>query len=496
MKRIAIVGGGISGLSAAYSLEKQKRSGAELEYVLFERTTRVGGVLVTDHVDGCLIEAGPDSFITEKPWASALARELGLGDEIIGSNDVGRKTFIVVNNKLVELPEGLMFMVPTKILPTLKSPLFSVFTKLRMVREFFHPPHKFEGDESVAAMVERHFGAEMVDRLADPLLSGIYGGQCSGLSVRAVLPRFADMEAKHGSLTKAMLIARKRMSALSHDKTKPPLFSSMRQGMGQLVEAIVERLDPAAIRTGVDVASLQRLVSTRSGSDDGWEIVSSTGLRERFDAVIFSTPAHVMSKLLDRVHPKIAAELGGINYTSSITANLIYDRASLAGKDRGFGFLVPRSERRRMLACTFVHNKFPHRAPVDKAIVRAFLGGAWDEEVLAWSDEEILMTVKRELKGILGLTAEPREVRIYRWVRSMAQPAPGHLERVARIEELRKQLPGLALAGNAFHGIGVPDCVRMGTHAAEQVGIKDVRYQHSADGHEPGDRAIGSQQNL
>src|SRR5512146_2989185 len=208
MKRIAIIGGGISGLSAAYYLEKQKHAGAELEYVLVERAANLGGVLVTEHVDDCLVEAGPDSFITEKPWAATLARELGL--EIIGSNDADRKTFIIVNNQLIELPDGLMFMVPTKIVPALTSPLFSVSTKLRMMREFFHPPHKIVGDESVAAMVERHFGSEMVDRLADPLLSGIYGGECKNLSVRAVLPRFVEMEAKHGSLTRAMLEARRR----------------------------------------------------------------------------------------------------------------------------------------------------------------------------------------------------------------------------------------------------------------------------------------------
>jgi len=463
MKRIAIIGGGISGLSAAYSLEKQRRTGAELEYVLFERATRLGGVLVTEHVDDCLVEAGPDSFITEKPWAAALARDLGLGDQIIGSNDADRKTFIVVKNRLVELPDGLMFMVPTKIVPTLTSPLFSVSTKLRMAAEFFHPPHKILGDENVAAMVERHFGSEMVDRLADPLLSGIYGGECKDLSVRAVLPRFVEMEAKHGSLTRAMLAARKRMAALSHGKPKPPLFSSMKNGMAQLVDAIVATLDPAAIRAGTEISNVRR-------TGEGWELTTSTGSRQHFDAVILSAPAHVMSKLLSAAHVEIAAELGGINYSSSVTVTLIYDRASLAGKDRGFGFLVPRSERRRMLACTFVHNKFPHRAPAEKGILRAFLGGASDEEVLDWSDEQILTTVRRELGEILGLTAEPREVRIYRWRRSMAQPSPGHLDRVSRIEELRKQLPGLGLAGNAFHGIGVPDCVRTGTHAAEQVG--------------------------
>jgi oxygen-dependent protoporphyrinogen oxidase len=200
MKRVAIIGGGISGLSAAFALEERRRAGIELEYALYEASTRFGGVLVTDHVDGCVIEAGPDSFLTEKPWASELCGKLGLADQLIGSNDADRKTYILVHGKLIEIPDGLMFMVPTKLTPTVLSPLFSARTKLRMAREWFHPPHKANGDETVAAFVERHYGAEMVDRLADPLLSGVYGGEASQLSVRAVLPRFAEMETKHGSL--------------------------------------------------------------------------------------------------------------------------------------------------------------------------------------------------------------------------------------------------------------------------------------------------------
>jgi len=476
MKRIAIVGGGIAGLSAAYQLEKQHRAGADLEFVLFERAERLGGVLVTDHIDGCIVEAGPDSFITEKPWATALARELGLGDQIIGSNDSDRKTFIVIRDRLVELPDGLMFMVPTKILPTLLSPLFSLRTKLRMATEFMHPPHKIEGDESVAAMVQRHFGEEMVDRLADPLLSGIYGGECRDLSVRAVLPRFVEMEQKHGSLTRAMMAARKRMAEMSKGKPKPPLFSSMKDGMQQLVDALVATIDPRAIRTGVEIESVCRAgvepgLGCLEQSDRPWQVKKYDGTRESFDAVILAAPAHVMSRLLEMAHAELAFELGAIKYSSSITCNLIYDRKEVAGKDRGFGFLVPRSENRRMLACTFVHNKFPHRAPADKAIVRAFLGGAGDEAVMDWSDEQIVSAVQRDLREIAGITANPRTIRVYRWRSCMAQPSPGHLERIARIEVQRQRLSGLALAGNAFHGIGVPDCVRTGTQAAEQVGL-------------------------
>src|SRR5882724_3542016 len=227
-RRIAIIGGGISGLSAAFALEERRMRGMPVEYVLFEATSRLGGVLVTDRVQECLVEAGPDSFLTEKPWAIELCKKLGLADQLIGSNDSQRKTYVLVKGKLVAMPDGLMFMVPTKILPTVFSPLFSWRTKLRMAAEWFHPPQQVKSEETVAEFVGRHYGAEVVDLLADPLLSGVYGGEASQLSMRAVLPRFVDMEAKHGSLGRAMLSARGKMAAAAKGPL-PPLFTSLKE---------------------------------------------------------------------------------------------------------------------------------------------------------------------------------------------------------------------------------------------------------------------------
>jgi oxygen-dependent protoporphyrinogen oxidase len=389
-----------------------------------------------------------------------LCRALGLGDQLIGSNDADRKTYILAKGRLVEMPDGLMFMVPTKILPTGLSPLFSWKTKLRMTQELFHPPRAADHDESVAAFVERHYGSEMVDRLADPLLSGVYGGEAASLSVRAVLPRFAEMERTHGSLGRAMLAARKKMSA-GPRKPQPPLFTSLKNGMQHLAETAVSRLTPASLLTNAPVQAVQR----ETGS---W--VVSAGLQsDEFDAVIVALPAPAAADVLRLVSPELTSELAAIQYSSSITVGLGYDRDVRQTLPPGFGFLVPRSEGRKLLAATFVHNKFPHRAPDDRALLRCFFAGGNAENVWSLRDDQIIGLVRDELQQIVGLRAEPIFARVYKWKSAMAQYGVGHLDRLDRIERLRQQMPGLALAGNAYRGIGVPDCVRSGRDAAKQL---------------------------
>jgi protoporphyrinogen/coproporphyrinogen III oxidase len=460
MKRIAIIGGGISGLSAALVLEEARRAGSA-EYVLYESSPRLGGVLQTEKIQSCVVEAGPDSFLTEKPWAADLCRALGLGDQLIGSNDADRKTYILVRGRLIPMPDGLMFMVPTKILSTGLSPLFLWGTKLRIAREMLYPPHGIDADESVASMVERHYGSEMVDRLTDPLLSGVYGGEAASLSVRAVLPRFAEMERTHGSLGRAMLAARKKMRRSMTNKSAPPLFTSLRGGMQDLADKIVRRLKQNSFCTNTAVQSIQ----PQAG---GWKV--SAGMKsDNFDAVIIAVPTHTAAQLISASSPVLAAELAAIQYSSSITVGLGYDNGVRQSLPLGFGFLVPRSESKKLLAATFVHNKFPHRAPDDRALLRCFFAGSSAENVWALSDDAIVAIVRNELLQILGLRATPLFARVYRWRSAMAQYGVGHLERLDRIERLRQQLPGLALAGNGYRGIGVPDCVRSGQEAAKQV---------------------------
>jgi protoporphyrinogen/coproporphyrinogen III oxidase len=459
MIRVAIIGGGISGLAAAFSLEGPRRAG-QVEYVLYESSPRLGGVLRTEQIQGCLVEAGPDSFLTEKPWAVNLCRDIGLGDQLIGSNDADRKTYILVRGRLVPMPDGLIFMVPTKILPTGFSPLFSWNTKLRMVLELFDPPRAADGDESVAAFVGRHYGAEMVSRLADPLLSGVYGGESANLSVRAVLPRFAEMERAHGSLGRAMLAARRKMSRSGNSAT-PPLFTSLKNGMQQLVEVLVSKLNRASLLMNTPVQAIQP-------ETEGWKVTAGLN-SQNFDSVIVALPALAAAQILAICSPELSAELAAIGYSSSITVGLGYDREVRQSLPPGFGFLVPHTEGMRLLATTFVHNKFPYRAPEDRALLRCFFAGRNAENIWQFSDDAIVAVVRNELQTILGLRATPVFARVYKWKSAMAQYGLGHLDRLDRIAGLLRQLPGLALAGNGYRGIGVPDCIRSGRETAQQA---------------------------
>jgi len=480
--RVAVIGGGVAGLAAAYELELARAAGKAVEYRLFEARERLGGALASEIVNGAVLERGPDSFLTEKPATAVLCRELGIGDALTPSNDGARKTFIVVKNRLVALPDGLMFLVPTKLIPTALTRLFSLKTKIRMGLELLLPPRATGlADESVASLVKRHFGQETVDRLADPLLSGIFGGDAAQLSARTVLPKMVEMESEYGSLTRGMLAAHKRMKAAmavrpgtsrpANGKGDAPsrprgIFTSLRGGMQQLVDAVEARLEPSWVRRSTIVSGIER-------TEDGWRI-EADGDWERFDAVIVALPAWAAGALLGNVDAALGVELRGIPYSSSITVNLIYDESQLGRLPRGFGFLVPAVEGRTMLACTFVHRKFLGRTPTGKAVLRAFLGGARNEALLEATDAELVATVRRELSEILGedvvaRTTEPEHAQVTRWRRAMAQYAVGHQARRKEIEARVAQLPGLRLAGNAYDGIGVSDCIRLGRGAAKEL---------------------------
>jgi oxygen-dependent protoporphyrinogen oxidase len=459
MKRIAIIGGGIAGLSAAFFLEKARRAGADLQWALFEKSGRLGGVIQTERRDGFVIEAGPDSFLSAKLDGVRLCQELGIGDQLISSNDADRKTYILLKGRLVAIPQGLEFMVPTRVWPMATTPLFSFPTKLRMAAELFSSARKEAGDESVGDFVRRHFGQEMVARVAEPLLAGVYGGNAEHLSIRAVLPRFAEMEREHGSLVRATLKAKAQVKSKAPAGTKSQsLFTSLKNGMQQMVDALVAALPQTSIRLR------QQNLSLRPVNDD-WQI-ESAGINERFQAVLLATPAPSAAALLRQFHPALIEGLGKIEYTSSAVVALAYDEADLPP---GHGFLVPRSEGRKIMACTFVHKKFSYRVPEGMKLLRCFFSSSRIADLLQHSEEDLQQIARQELKEILGLNAEPLFARTFRWDRAMAQYETGHLDRVAEMEKIIAAMPGFHIIGNSFHGIGVPDCIKSARLAVEQI---------------------------
>src|SRR5271154_2439707 len=418
MPRVVIVGGGVSGLSAAYDLTR-----AGVETILFEKQARLGGVVETRSVENCTIDCGPDSFLSAKPEALTLIKELGLESDVIGSNDHQRVTYIQKHGKLVALPDGVMMIVPSKIMPMLKSPLLSWSTKIRMGLELMRRPGPGT-DRSVADFVVDHFGRETLDYLAEPPLSGVYGGDPAQLSVASVLPRFLEMEAKYGSLGRAVMAAK---------RTGPSggsLFRSLKGGMSSMIEALSKGLH---IRHET-VESIEKGFRVRAGGE--WI---------EADHVILACPAWSASALVQKLDGELAKKLNEIPYSSSLTLSLIYKASEFDGQRAGFGFLVPKRERKRLAACTFVGAKFPFRVPDDRMVLRCFFGGIGDEAILKESDESLVEIAREELRRILKLTAAPVSHTISRWPRSMAQYTVGHASRVKEIRERAGRAGGLYL---------------------------------------------------
>lgn len=457
--RAIIVGGGISGLSAAYEFAK-----AGQPAILLETRSRLGGVIETERVEGCVLEGGPDSFLAAKPAGLELIREVGLGAEIIGSNDSSRVTYLVRDGRLVPMPDGLMMMVPTKILPMVASSLLGWGTKVRMGLEFFRrPPAQAMPDRTVADFITDHYGRETVDYLAEPLLSGVYGGSVDRLSVNSVLSRFVDLERKYGSLTRGVLHARRLAAAQRKGagKGSPALFQTLKGGLAQLTGELESR-----IRGKIDIrqATAEGVEATPQGF-----LVRAGGESLSAPSVILATPAWAAGALLRGVDSRLASLLEGIEYSSSATLAIGFRRSDCGRIPPGFGILIPARERKLLVACTFIGAKFPYRVPDEIVVIRCFVGGAGQEAVLDLDDREMLRRVQAEIQGLLGWTAQPLFTRVVRWHRAMAQYTVGHEARLGEIRERLAGLPGLHLAGNAYEGIGVPDCIRTGRHAATKI---------------------------
>jgi oxygen-dependent protoporphyrinogen oxidase len=454
---VLIVGGGLSGLSTAYYLSK-----VGIRSVIVEKSGRLGGLIKTDQLDGCQLEAGPDSYIATKPQISDLASELdGLSAKIIGSNDKARRVFVIRNGQLVAMPKGMAMMVPGEWPPVLRSSLLNVPTKLRLLWETRTSPHTREEDFSVGDLVRDHFGTEMLEYITEPLLCGVYGGDASELSARSVLPRFVGYEQKFGSLIKGV-------RATAGEKPEGSLFRSFQGGMQTLTDALVKA-------TAKSVHVVHSEATRIDQSEKGWR-VRFAGESMSCSHLVAASSAHVTANLLDHSAPRVANELAAIPYSSAIVAMLVFDAPALGHSLNGFGFLVPRRERRTIAAATWVNTKFPSRIRPGLAALRAFVVGEQASQLIAGGvDKEALaQLVLQDFRRLMGIAAVPLFSTVYFWPKSMPQYVVGHAARINRLQAESDQLPGLHLAGNVFDGVGMPDCIRRAKEVAKHISDHSV----------------------
>jgi oxygen-dependent protoporphyrinogen oxidase len=496
-RRVAIIGGGISGLAAAHRLRELDPAA---EITLFEASDRLGGVLQTDRSrDGWLIERSADMFTTREPWALDLCRRIGIADELIETDRRFRRAYVVRRGRLVPVPEGFTLMSPARIWPIIKTPLLSPLGKLRLAWEYFVAAKKDNADESLESFVVRRFGREAFDRLVQPLIGGIYTADPAKLSIQATLPQFVEMERKFGSLIRGMRAKgsgfRGQRSEVRGQRSEggeasggrePPeepgtgsqgpgagdhgsgarygMFLAPRGGMQRIVEAIAARLPPEVVRLNEQVDRVRP-----AGPGSGWALNVRGASEIPFDDLILAAPGSVSSRILTNVDSQLADLIGRIEYASCSVAIVGIRREQLARPIRGFGIVVPAIERRQIIAGSLASMKFPGRAPEGKLLLRVFVGGALQPELAALPDGDIRRIVLRDLEELLGLSGEPELFEVARWRSMMPQYHVGHLDLVRQIEERAASIPNFALAGNAYRGVGVPFCIRSGEQAAESV---------------------------
>jgi oxygen-dependent protoporphyrinogen oxidase len=454
---VAIIGGGISALACAVDLKEKG-----FDFTIFEKENSAGGKLVTEKIGDLVVEGGPDSYLPEKFWSVQLIRKIGLADDMLCSNDEFKGTFIYSGGRLHRLPEGVMLMVPTMIMPLATSSLISWPGKIRMGMELFVPRRKDHKDESLAEFVTRRLGRECLEKIAEPLVAGIHTSNPDSMSVLAIFPRFIDMERKYGSLIKGMINAMKRMPPPNPSGPSMTYFMSLKEGMRELAHRCVSYIGAQRVKTGTAVVSVVK-------KENGYRLAFGDGATADFDAVVLATPSYITKDILNTVDKELCDRLSAIEWSSSATISLAFRKEDIRKPLRGFGFIVPRIEKRRVNACTWSSIKWSHRAPEETMLIRCFVGGGHHEELVSLNDDELLGVVLEELREIVDITAKPVFFKVYRWFRGMPKYTVGHLGRIAVIDEKLKAHRGLYLIGCSYRGIGIGDCVKSGFDAAAAI---------------------------
>ncbi len=481
MKRILIIGGGVAGLGAAYKIRRAEAEGHGLDFLLIEKENRLGGKIQTEIVPdpsnggAFIVDGGPDCFLTEKPACHRIAKLLGIFDDELPTDDSKRRTWILSRGRLHALPDGLMMFAPTKFLPFVTTGLFSWPGKIRMALDLFIPPKKVNpgelNDETLESFVVRRMGRECLDRLAEPLVGGVHASDPNQMSLAATFPRLLEMEQTYGSLIKGFLVARKKVEEMRRKYPPKPgqkprtFFTSFVKGMQELTDRMAEAAGLERIRLGVSVTSFQRYGQNR------WRVFLSDGSMMEGDAVILATESWAAEPLIRPIDPTIADALASIPCSSSATISLAFYEKEVGFDLNAFGVLCPIVERRALMAATYSSSKWPGRAPPGKVLLRGFVGGPHNQEIMERSDEELIQIALSEFQEILGLNpkATPLFSRVFRWPLGMPQYTIGHLERVELIERQSDKIPGLAFAGGSYRGVGIPNCIESGEGAVSKI---------------------------
>lgn len=465
MNRIIVIGGGIAGLSAAYYAIRNLQNS---EISLLEASSRWGGKILTDRADGFVVEGGPDTFLATKPWGVALCKELGLGERLHGTNPRQKNTYVLHDGRLHPLPEGLAMMIPSNIPSILHSRLISWPGKVRIGLDFLLPPRFPNGDESLGAFVSRRLGREAYENLIEPLMSGIYAGDGDALSLSSTFPYLRDLELTYGSLARGALEMRKKMPTTPGSRSA---FLTPTTGLAEVVEKLVEHLtiNGATLRLNT-----RAVFVTRDLTHGIWNVELDTGEVLTADGIVIAAPAFAAAGIVSALDPKLAANLSAIPYSSTATVSLAYRQVDLVRPLDGYGYVIPRREGRRALACTWTSTKFPHRAPNGYALIRVFIGRTGQD--IPWNATDLLALAREELALTLNIRAEPTLSRVFMWEKAMPQYNLGHPDLLKSINTALECHPCLALAGNGYRGIGIPDCIHSGELAIQKI-LADMQVE-------------------